>query len=369
MTREAPERLNFVIRKDDWSQSRFETAPLGELAEGQVLFRVDQFALTSNNITYAAAGDMLNYWGFFPAEEGWGRIPAMGFADVVASAHPEVAEGQRVFGFFPMSTHLVVQADDVGPEGFIDGVAHRKNHAPFYRQYSYVGADPDHDSSREGQVMLLRGLFMTSFLVDSFLEDNEGFGARNFLIGSASSKTGIALAYLLSRRPDTRVIGVTSPRNRDFVESLGFYDSILGYDEVESLDATPTAFIDHSGDGSFVNALHRHLQGDLKYHGIIGATHWASEPSETDLPGPQPTLFFAPGEAQKRMQEWGPAEFQKRLAGGWKQFSASSDSWLKIERAYGPQEVERVYARVLSGEARPSEGHVLSLWDKGSVDG
>ena len=122
MTREAPERLNFVIRKDDWSQSRFETAPPGELAEGQVLFRVDQFALTSNNITYAAAGDMLNYWGFFPAEEGWGRIPAMGFGDVVASAHPEVAEGQRVFGFFPMSTHLVVQAEDVGPEGFIDGV-------------------------------------------------------------------------------------------------------------------------------------------------------------------------------------------------------------------------------------------------------
>lgn len=363
MTREIQECVNFVLRKDDWSQSRFETAPPGELADGQVQFRVDRFALTSNNITYAAAGDMLNYWGFFPAAEGWGRIPAMGFGDVVASAHPDVAEGQRVFGFFPMSTHLVVQAEELGSGGFIDGVEHRKNHAPFYRQYSTVAADPEYDPTREGQVMLLRGLFMTSYLVDSFLDDNDGFGAGNYLIGSASSKTGIALAYLLSQRPGTRVIGVTSPRNRDFVESLGFYDAIIGYDGVESLDTTPTTFIDHAGDGSFVNALHRHLQDELKYHCIIGATHWDSGPSDSDLPGPQPALFFAPGEAQKRIQEWGPAEFQKRLAGGWQQFSASSDSWLKIERASGLEEVERVYRRVLSGEARPSEGHLLSLWD------
>ena len=91
MTSLATECTNFIISRRDWSQGRFETAPIGDLEPGQVLFRVDRFALTSNNISYCAAGDMLDYWGFFPAEEGSGRVPVMGFADVIASRHPEVS--------------------------------------------------------------------------------------------------------------------------------------------------------------------------------------------------------------------------------------------------------------------------------------
>ncbi|MEM7135677.1 MAG: DUF2855 family protein [Myxococcota bacterium] len=40
-----------------------------------MVFRVDRYALTANNISYATAGDMIGYWRFFPAEEGWGRLP------------------------------------------------------------------------------------------------------------------------------------------------------------------------------------------------------------------------------------------------------------------------------------------------------
>ena len=41
-----------------------------DLASGQVLFRVDRFAFTANNISYAGAGDLLKYWNFFPTEQG-----------------------------------------------------------------------------------------------------------------------------------------------------------------------------------------------------------------------------------------------------------------------------------------------------------
>lgn len=362
MTQDTSTCTDFAIRKDDWSISRFDSSPLGDVPDGSLLLRVDRFALTSNNITYAAAGDMLDYWGFFPAEDGWGRIPAMGYADIMASSHPDVEAGGRVFGFFPMSTHLSVQPEEVGPGGFVDGVSHRRNHAPFYRQYAYVNADSDYEAEREDQYMLLRGLFMTSFLVDSFLMDNEGFGARRFLVGSASSKTAIALAYLLSQRSGVEVVGVTSSQNREFVEGLGMYDSVIGYDAVQSLESIPTTFIDHSGAGAFVDSLHDHLGDALKYHCIIGATHWDSAPSRGELPGPTPALFFAPGEAQKRVAEWGAAEFQKRVGAGWANFSLASDSWLQIERGKGLKDVERVYNRVLGGQARPSEGHVLSLW-------
>ena len=36
------------------------------LAEGEVRVRIEHFAYTSNNITYAAFGDAMNYWQFFP---------------------------------------------------------------------------------------------------------------------------------------------------------------------------------------------------------------------------------------------------------------------------------------------------------------
>jgi NADPH:quinone reductase-like Zn-dependent oxidoreductase len=354
--------VDFLVRRDDYGASRLESSSLRELGEGEVLFRVDRFALTSNNVSYAAAGDLLDYWGFFPAEEGWGRIPAMGFADVIGSRHPDVAEGTRVFGFFPMASHLVIRADDAGPGGFVDGVEHRRRHAQAYRQYTNVTTDPVYAAEREDQILLLRGLFLTSFLVDGFLADHDGFGARTTVVGSASSKTAIALAFLLSTQGRGRVVGVTSPRNEEFVRSLGLYDETLVYDEVKSLPTdVPTAFVDHSGEGGFVNALHRHLGDSLKYSCMVGMTHWNAAPRSEDVPGPKPTFFFAPGEIVKRIDAWGPAGFQQRLGDGWRAFCASTDAWLRIVRGYGPAEVERVFRAVLRGEARPSEGHVLSM--------
>ncbi len=115
------EGLDFRIRRDDWSRCEFVTNEVSlDPPAGGVLFRVDRFALTANNITYAVAGDMLDYWGFFPADEGWGRIPVMGFADVLASSHPAVAVGERVFGFFPMSRHLLIEAEREGESVIID---------------------------------------------------------------------------------------------------------------------------------------------------------------------------------------------------------------------------------------------------------
>ena len=42
-------------------------SPAQRLAEGAARFRIDGFALTSNNVTYAAFGDAMSYWRFFPA--------------------------------------------------------------------------------------------------------------------------------------------------------------------------------------------------------------------------------------------------------------------------------------------------------------
>lgn len=358
-----PNSTDFLVDRKDWRICRLATAALPtRLENGRALLRVDRFAFTSNNVSYALTGDMLGYWSFFPAPEGWGRIPVMGFADVVESNHPEVTAGERVFGFFPMSTHLVVEVGDPTPGSFVDAAAHRAPTALAYRQYLRSAADPQYEREREDAILLLRGLFLTSFLVDDFLADNGDFGSRTFVVSSASSKTAIALGYCLSRRRAGRVVGLTSERNRAFVSDLGCWDEVLSYDEIARLDpSSPTVFVDHSGDGAVVGALHERLGDSLRHSAVVGATHWSSRRPRPGLPGPAPAFFFAPTQLEKRRAEWGADGFQARLGESWNGFVAYSDRWLRIVRGRGPAEVERVYREVVDGLAKPEEGHILSM--------
>ena len=365
MNKQSNTGLELVVQKAEWSKYEVRPVDIPETLEaGQVLFRVDRFALTANNISYAFAGDMLDYWGFFPAEDGWGRIPVMGFADVLRSSHPDVSEGERFFGFFPMARHLRIQADHVGAQQISDAAPHRANHAPVYRQYSRASADPLYDANAEDEIMLLRGLFMTSFLVDDFVDEHGGFGAKTVLVSSASSKTSIALAWLLSSREGVRVVGLTSPRNADFVRGTGFYDDVVLYDDVASLPAgVPAVYVDMSGDGGVMGQLHHHYRDALKHTCVVGATHWDRSERPSDMPGPEPQFFFAPGQIQKRASEWGPEGLQERIGRSWSGFLATTGDWLQVVRGYGADAAVRVYRETLEGRADPSRGNVLSLWD------
>ena len=358
------ENLDFLVNKANWRETRTQPAPVSsDLAPGQVLFRVDRFALTANNITYAGAGDLLGYWRFFPAEEGWGRLPVMGFGDVVASTHSEVAEGTRCFGFFPMSHYLLIEPSTVSAANITDGAPHREGIAPIYNQYSPVETDALYSADHEDAMMLMRGLYMTSFLSEDYMAENEMFGAEAVLVSSASSKTSIALASRLAQTGRARAIGLTSARNLDFVKSLGCYDQVVDYDSIASLPAdVPSAFVDMAGSDSVVRSVHAHFGDQLRHSQRIGITHWEAPPADGDYPGPERDFFFAPAQAQKRVAEWGAGGFQQRLGEGWAAFRDGSQAWLGVERGYGPEALERVYHDTLEGRTRPDKGQVLSLW-------
>ena len=359
-----PAGLDFLVNKTDWKQHRFDDASVPDLADGQVLFRVDRFAFTANNISYALSGDMLGYWRFFPAAEGWGRLPTMGYADVIESKHADVAVGTRCFGFYPMSRYLVIEPSVVNKAGITDGATHRADISPFYNQYNPTTGDALYQPEHEDALMLMRGLFMTSYLASDFITDR-GFGEQAVLISSASSKTSIALGHLVSSAGRASSVGLTSARNLDFVRKLGCYDEVLTYDEVGSLDAArPTVYVDMAGSRALQQAVHEHFGAQLKHSCSIGATHW-EERGGTDksLPGPKPEFFFAPGQGQKRSAEWGPEEFQRRLADAWSGFRNFSEGWLEVQRGHGREEIERVYEDTLAGRTDPQHGHVLSLWD------
>ena len=359
------EGLDFIVNKSAWHETRFvEDAVEADLAPGQVLFRVDRFAFTANNITYAAAGDMLRYWSFFPTEAGWGRLPTMGFGDVIASTHAGVPVGTRCFGFYPMSKHLLIEPASASPGSIVDGAAHRAGLAPAYNQYVPVQEDALYSADHEDELILMRGLFMTSFLAEDVLGESDLYGARSVVISSASSKTSIALGYLVARKGRARAIGLTSARNVDFVKGLGFYDEVLTYDQIGSLPAdVATVFVDMAGNSKITRSVHEHLGANLAFSQRIGVTHWDAGGDDGELPGPEREFFFAPAQIEKRIGDWGREEFQQRVGSVWAEFRDASGRWLRVERGYGRDAVERIYQATLEGSASPEQGNVLSLWE------
>ena len=358
--------LDFQINPNALQETRLVEQQSRPLEAGQVRFRVDEFAFTANNITYATTGSFLGYLDFFPVGEGqWRRIPVMGHGEIVESAHPDIAAGGRYFGFFPMAGEHVMLAEPRS-NGVRDAGSHRSAHAPTYRQFDDVARDPFHDPAGESQVELLRGLFITSFLVDDLLADNDDFGAGQVLVTSASSKTSIALGWSLQQRGMPSV-GITSARHIEAVRALGCYDEVIGYDDVGDLDVTvPANVVDMAGNGAVLAAIHDHFGDALRHSSIVGATHRDDGARPDHMAGPTPQFFFAPSQIEKRAKDWGAGEVMHRAGQAFVAFAAFSNGWLQIDRGRGAEAAERAYRAVRDGAADPTTGFVLTLDDTGA---
>jgi len=372
------ETIELRVRKDRLSTSILRTTPLGPLADGNVRVAIENFALTSNNITYAAMGDAMQYWQFYPvADSGdgmaWGRIPVWGFGTVQASRHPDVVVGERIYGYFPMSSAVDLMPAKVCEASFLDASPHRAALHRVYNQYMRCAADPFYTSDTEGIQALLRPLFTTSWLIDDFLADNDYFGAATngakpvLLLSSASSKTAYGTAFQMAQRKGVEVVGLTSAGNVAFCKSLGCFQRVLTYDELDAISPdAPSIYIDFSGNAPLRKAVHTHCKG-LQYSCSIGATHLSDLGGAKELPGPKATLFFAPAQIKKRSEEWGPVDLGQRLVQSWNTFIAAVSQpekpWLHVMHHTGPAAVQACYLEVLGGKSDPKLGHVLTFID------
>jgi hypothetical protein len=351
--------MHLEVRRDDLRTHRIVDEPAPVAGDGQVVLHVDHAALTANNVTYAALGEVMGYWRFFPADDGWGRVPVWGFADVESSAVDGIADGERVYGYFPMGTHLVVTPGRTTPNGFVDATEHRAALPPVYNQYTrFADRLGEHDEQVHA---VLRPLFTTSFLIDDWLAGEDLFGASSVVVASASSKTALALAASLSANRDVEVVGLTSNRNAAFVERVGYYDRVVTYDDVASLDPTsPTVLVDMGGDAGVLAAVHGHLGDALRHSCRVGATHWEQMSFVAGVPGPQPVVFFAPDQVQRRLAEWGPAGFEERVGAAWDVFTASAAAWLQLDVRRGPEAVADAFDDVLEGRVPPDHAVIIT---------
>jgi hypothetical protein len=374
-----------LIDRRDLSRTRLVPDPDAEapLAEGQARLAVDHFALTANNITYAAFGEAMKYWQFFPAPGAgrvdWACLPVWGFATVSASRVPGLEPGRRVFGFFPAGSHLVVTPARLSAAGFHDAAAHRQEMAAVYNQYTFCAADPAWRAELEPQQAVLRPLFLTAFLLDDFLADNGYFGARQLLLSSASSKTAFATAFCLAERRQAqgaaggpRGIGLTSAGHLAFTRGLGLYDDVLAYEELATLDPeVPSLFVDFAGNAALRRAVHERFGERLAYSSSIGGTHWRELGGGSGLPGPRPVLFFAPAQVKKRVapppEGWGPGGLQQRMGAAWERFigwlqrpaAGPAGEALEFVTRTGPDAIEGSYLELLQGRADPRLGLML----------
>ena len=358
------QHTELLVQRGDLRRTQIVASELPVAGDGEILVAIDKFGLTANNVSYATAGDMIGYWRFYPAKDGWGRVPVWGFADVIASNCEQVRVGERLWGFFPMASHAVLRPGRIRPDRFTDVSEHRKDLPAVYNNYTRTLAETEALSAFETERCLLFPLFATSFFLFDYLTHNGFFGARQVLIGSASSKTGFGLAHMLANSEDKRVhiIGLTSGANRAFVKSLGCCDQIVIYGEEAQIDAgTPSAYVDMSGNGALTATLHGHLEDNMKASIMVGATHWEAAQRPEGLAGARPEFFFAPAHIATREKDWGPGEAMSRAMDASLEVAQAIKGRLQVDWLRSAEVLESAWLEMLDNKLPASRALMVSL--------
>jgi len=125
-------------------------------------------------------------------------------------------------------------------------------------------------------------------------------------------------------------MGLTSERNKAFVEGTGFYDGVHTYDAITDMNPdVKTVIVDMAGNGDVMETVLEHFEENVQ--------------------------------AKARIAEWGGAGFNARLGERWLPFCNSASGWLTIEKQDGIEPLLKTYKDMLDGTAAPDKGYLFSL--------
>lgn len=357
----------FQVVRSAFSEARVQTCAGQSVGSDEVKVSIERFAFTANNVTYAAAGDLLGYWQFFPPlgkdVDRWGVIPVWGCASVAESRVNGLVEGERLFGYFPPASELILRPERVSATQFFDGAAHRASLPSGYNRYRRVAAEPGYDQSMDNERMLLWPLYVTAFCLWDSLVMHDWYGAQQIVVLSASSKTSIGLAYALSDDAQSPVtVGLTSTRHCSIVEGLSLYDAVATYDDVRAIDTSlPTVIVDMSGNTQVLGALHQGLGDQLRKCINVGITHWEDTAAHPDINAERSEMFFAPAHIASRAKEWGAEVFDGKSTDFVRQAIERSRHWLTLKESSGLPSLLDQYPAICSGQTAPNEGLIFTL--------
>jgi len=352
-----------LVNRQALTRTRSMSTERRPLAEGEVRLAIESFALTANNVTYAVVGATMKYWDFFSSAGEWGCVPVWGHARVAESRQDDIAVDERLYGYLPMASELVVTPGKISPGQFTDMAPRRQPMATVYNQYRRLANDPAHDPAMEDARMLFEPLFLTSFLIDDAMRRAHWHGASQAILTSASSKTALGLAHVMAAAsPAITRIGLTSARNRAFVEATGAYDKVWGYDEVGSARADGQAvLVDFAGDMALVAAVERARSPALVHVLRVGATHHEESAVATPLEALKPGWFFAPDAAAALIAEIGPAGFQAAAATRWRGFAKAATGWTTVQSVSRVADIAEAWVSQVEGRVDPATGIIARV--------
>lgn len=336
------------------------------LGTDQVVLEVESFGFSANNITYALMGDKMGYWGFFPADDGYGILPIWGFATVVFSNHSDIKIGEKVFGYLPMASHIVVTAGEVSGSSFYDVDPARKSISSVYDQYVRCAVDPGYRADKEDWQLNFRPLFMTSFVLDDYVGEHITENTKAVILTSASSKTAYGAGFLLKHFKQERggqyeVIGLTSAHNVEFTKNCGCYDNVLSYEDYAALQQHDnTIILDFAGNKPLLLNLQSYLGDAMQAMIFIGATDVESQ-KESFAGELRGELFFAPSQVKKRTKEWGGPGFMQKYAMGWHAFSSHIEPVLSTTHFKGVEAITDLYRNGLEGKFETDKMYVVTF--------
>ena len=359
------------IDRDDIREAATAGAPPAPSGDAPTVTVIPTHAaLTANNITYAVCGngfgawtDMPGYWSFFPSgDDAKGLLPVWGYAEVIASDVADIKIGERLYGYFPMASELVMQPTRVTPNGFFDGAEHRQKGAAAYNQYIRLSGAPEIAAEDENLRPVFHPLFITGYLIADQLAEERYRGADAVLLSSASSKTAMTAAFCIGRMDGApQRVGLTSKGNAAFVRETGFYDEVVTYDDISGMETPAAAYVDMAGSRPITRAVHERFGDALKWSLHVGMSHWDAEKADKFAPAVPMEPFFAPGRIKKRVRDWGPEAFFAKSGEAWAAFLKTAPALNTIRYVEGPDAMLAEYRKMAAGDVNPREGVILKF--------
>ena len=178
-----------------------------------------------------------------------------------------------------------------------------------------------------------------------------------------SSKTAMGLAFMLRKNQEEdgkKIIGLTSPRNVEFVKNTGYYDVVIAYDDLEKeLDNNASTIVDMAGNSTLLFRISDLLSENLKYASLIGLTDWTSEKEFKTVPNSK--FFFAPSFAQLLYKEWGVEKANREIATVGAEFTNAASKWMKLIYINDSNDLSDLYHEMLKGKVDPSKGNIVKM--------
>ncbi|KAF7317060.1 hypothetical protein HMN09_00440600 [Mycena chlorophos] len=396
--------------------------PTQPLPDNHVVIRVERFGWSANNVTYEALGEQAHfrYFDFHSAPqsaktspETHGLVPVWGFGTIVASSHPKIAIGERIYGYLAPCRYLLcpVSPSDVNRHAFyvprphlpagiaLHPVASVISLYPDRRPYNQIircANDPEYTPTPLGEAltMLYRPLFFTAYWLTDWLHTQNFHGATAVLISSASAKTAFCAAYLIRKRrargeanTELRIVGLTSKRNIAFTRGLGLYDEVVEYDELESKLSTSHKwlYVDVAGNDPLNARLFKHLNSKIVSAVALGMTSLAPASEKAASLDWQTNTFSAVAKSTAAAQlqfesffmvEWlnvrkhqlSMQEIFRRQKEAWVELMRDCVPWVHLVHVSGADAVKRAYDDVAKTGFSPDVGYIWSLWNEPGKD-